>query len=357
MQTKKFFFPVLLMLIAIPCISLWAQTQQTNIQDVISWMYDNWLSIYSTAATFTPEKNIRRDEAAKFITVFAYSILNQQGKESPECYTFNDINKANSLQTYIIQSCELWYMKWANNKFDPTGNLTNEQAIAITIRANDWWLEEPKSDRSKNYYARAKELGITDWLDLSNKTAAITRGNFATLVYNTSQSSWWSQLAKGIGTMITSFIDMLGIKINSHTGITNEFIAQASTCLSWSSTITETDFDMMGMNFYIKSYRQIIWFDGNLCKIYERTEDAKVNIFTGIALSAISSGSSQTEIDEKLAVIESGMKAAIGEDGFCKYTTWVLVANLQKELSGQSLPMGDLGNNTDNCTWVLYENK
>ncbi|MEI8009063.1 MAG: hypothetical protein WCI00_06930 [bacterium] len=65
------------------------------------------MSIYSTAATFTPDKNIRRDEAAKFITIFAYSILNQQGKESPECYTFNDINKANSLQTYIIQSCEL----------------------------------------------------------------------------------------------------------------------------------------------------------------------------------------------------------------------------------------------------------
>ena len=354
MRSKKFFLPVLLMGIIVPCISLWAQATKTNIQEVISRMYDNWLSLYSTPATFKPDNNIRRDEAAKFITIFAYAMLNQQWKESPECYTFNDINKVNSLQTYIIQSCELWYMKWANNKFDPTGNLTNEQAIAIIIRANDWRLEEPKSDRSKNYYARAKELGIIDGLDLSNKTAAITRGNFAILVFNTSQAG--TKQIKRVGTIATSFIDMLGIKINSNTGITDEFIGQASTCLSWANTITETDFDMMGMSFYIKSYRQIRWFDWNKCKIYERAEAANINISTGMIANAINSGATQSEINEEIAMMQSDIQKTIGKDGICTYDTWTLVMNLQKESSGKSLPMGNLGNDTDNCTWALYEN-
>ena len=317
-------------------------------------MYDNWLSLYSTSATFKPDKSIRRDEAAKFITICANVILNPQWKESPECYTLNDV-KTNNLQTYIIQSCELWYMKWNKNTFNPSGNLTNAEAIAIVVRTHEGQLVEPKTDRSKNYYTRAKELGITDWLDTANKTAAITRGNFATLLYNTSQLWWWSQLAKGFGTMITSFIDMLGIKVNLHTGMSNEFISQASICLSWASTTTETNFDMMGMNFYIKSYRQIRWFEWNKCKVYERAEAANINISTGMIANAINSGATQSEINEEIAMMQSGIQETIGKDGICTYDTWTLVMKLQKELSGESLPMGDLGNDTDNCVWALYD--
>ncbi len=355
MCLKKLILPLILVCVAIPCIALGAQDKQTTSEDVITWMYDNWLSIYSTTEAFKPDTNIRRDEAAKFITVFAQNMLDKQWEETPACYTFSDVNEKNSLQRYILQSCELWYMKWNNNTFNPSGKLTNEQAIAIIIRANDWRLEEPTSDRSANYYAKAKELGITDWLDISKKTAAISRWSFATLLYRTSQSWRWSQLINGIGTMIKSFIDMLWIKVNSNTGITKEFITQASVCLSWASTVTQADFDMMGINFHITSYRQIRWFDGNLCKIYERTESAKIKVTTGILLSAISSGATQAEIDQQIATIESGVQAAVGQDGICTYATWILVENLKNELSGESLPMGDLGNKTDNCTWALYE--
>jgi len=36
-------------------------------------------------------------------------------------------------------------------------------------------LDEPKSDRSKNYYQRAEELALLDGLSLSDKKKAITR--------------------------------------------------------------------------------------------------------------------------------------------------------------------------------------
>lgn len=351
---KKIIFLSILSLIACD-ISLWVQAKETNIEEVISRMYNNWLSDYWNIPTFKPEKNIRRDEVAKFITIFADTILDQQWEETPTCYTFTDIPEKNNLKNYIIQSCELWYMKWKNNKFTPSDNLTNEQAIAIIIRTHEWILEEPIHDRSKNYYNKAQELKILDWLNISNKKQAITRGEFATLLYKTSQLWRWNTLLEWIGTMITSFIDMLWIKINSHTGISKDFIAQAAVCLSGANTTTETDFNMMGMNFYVKSYRQIRWFEWNQCKIYERTEDAKVTIITGMVLNAISSGATQVEIDEQRTMIESGVQSTIGEDGICLYDTWTLVMKLQKELSGESLPMGDLGNTIDNCTGELYK--
>jgi hypothetical protein len=49
------------------------------------------------------------------------------------------------------------------------------------------------------------------------------------------------------------------------------------------------------------------------------------------------------------------MQAAIGKDGICKFTTWTLLESLQKELSGEFMPMP--GNDLDNnCTGSLYEN-
>jgi len=54
-----------------------AQTQGTTTQEVVTWMYENGLTVFSTSATFHPERSIRRDEAAKFIAIFAQNILGQ----------------------------------------------------------------------------------------------------------------------------------------------------------------------------------------------------------------------------------------------------------------------------------------
>lgn len=338
---------------------LWVQAKETNTEEIIYWMYDNWLSMYSNSNTFKPDINIRRDEASKFIAVFAENILDQQWESNAICHNFNDISKTNTLKDYIIQACELWYMKWKNNKFSPTKNLTNEQAIAIVIRIQEWRLEEPENNRSENYYTRANELGLSDWLSLSNKTSAITRGTFATLLYRSNElwreDTLADSLVEWMEDIITSFIDMLWIKINSNTGISNEFITQASLCLSWASTITEIDFDMMGMNFYIKSYRQIRGFEWNQCKVYERADAANVGLSPEMITNAINSWATQSEIDQQIEWMQSQIQEIIGKDGICLYTTWTLVINLQKELSGEFLPMENIGNANDNCTWALYE--
>lgn len=338
-----------------------------SIDTVINWLYDNGLTVFSTPATFHTERNIRRDEAAKFISLFAQEILYQQWESDPVCYTFNDIAETNSLKDYITQSCELWYMKWANNKFNPSGNLSNQQAIAIVMRTYEWRLDEPKSDRSKNYYARAKELGITDWLPLANKKAAISRGNFATLVYRvakmnedqnpigTTIMSWVDTLFSWINTMLEGLISMLWFHMNSYNGVTPNFINQAGICSSWANTTIETNFDMVGMNFSMKIYRQIQWFTWNQCKVYERIDEAKVSISSGQILSGLANGLSQIEIDTQIAEVQSGLQASIGKDGTCMYTTGVLLDNLQKESSGEFIPIPNINGEESNCTWTLYE--
>ena len=367
MRWIKFLLPLVVIMGIIPSVSLGAQTQQTNIQEVVSRMYENGLTVFSTSATFHPERNIRRDEAAKFISLFAQEVLDQQWESDPACYTFNDIATTNSLKDYITQSCELGYMKWANNKFNPSGNLSNQQAIAIVIRTYEWRLDEPKTDRSQNYYARAKELGITDWLNISNKTAAITRGNFATLVYRvakineeqnpigTALLSWVNTLLSWVSSMFDGLIGMLWFQMNSYSGVTANFILQAGVCFSGADTTIDTNFDMVGMNFSMKIYRQIRWLDWNQCKVYERIDAANVKISTSQKQNALMSGLSQTDITAQIAEAQSGLQDAIGKDGICTYTTWVLLDNLQKEASGEFIPMPNINSAESNCTGALYE--
>jgi hypothetical protein len=61
--------------------------------------------------------------------------------------------------------------------------------------------------------------------------------------------------------------------------------------------------------------------EGDQCKVYERVEAANVAISTGQMQSALASGTTQLEIDTQIAEVQSGMQAAIGKDGICKFTT------------------------------------
>lgn len=328
-------------------------------------MYDNWLTDYDTKSQFKPEKNIRRDEAAKFITNFAQTIFKQQWQENSLCYMFNDIPNKSKLRDYVIQSCELWYMRWKNNKFNPGGYLTNEQAIAIVIRIYDGNLEEPKSDRSRNYYKRAKELNLLDWLNLSQKSKPISRWNFSNLLYKMGteflalQETWEDSLgdilSSWFNTMLDGMMDLLWFEINWYEWLNNDFIDKASICLSWTSSMTYIDFDMMWLNFYMKYYREIRGFDDNKCNLYERIDDAKVFFNTWIIQMAIASGTvTQEEVEEQISQMQKSIEETIGKSWICRYTTWSLVDELRKELSWEFMPMPDYNTSLD-CIWSLYE--
>jgi len=66
--------------------------------------------------------------------------------------------------------------------------LSNREAIAIIIRMLEGSLDESPKERSTNYYKRAQELGLLEGLPLNEKSAKITRGTIATLLYRSAQS-------------------------------------------------------------------------------------------------------------------------------------------------------------------------
>lgn len=335
-------------------------------------MYDKGLTDYNTKAQFKSEKNIRRDEASKFITEFAQTVLEKQWTESSICYMFSDVPNSNKLRDYMVQSCELWYMKGKNNKFNPGWYLSNAQAIAIVIRMSEWVLDEPKSDRSKNYYKKANELWLLDWLSLLDRRQYISRWKFATLLYRVNQNIWDSNLREDsqaiseefgnfdeilsswLNTMLNAMIDFLGFKVNSHSGINSDFINKATLCTSWTSNTTETDFDMLWMNFYMKMYREIRWREWSKCIVYERIDGATVNIPTKQIQSAIASGyTTQQEADLQIAEMQTLIQKSIGKDWLCKYPISFFTAELAKELSWDFNPMPD-DNLSEYCTWSIF---
>jgi len=163
------------------------------IDDSISWMYDNNLTIYDNADDFNANKWLRRDEAAKFFVEFAKLLGKTDYIKTDNQCKFTDINDSRSdLKNIVIESCKLWLFQWSKWKFYPKGQLTNAQAITVLVRLlagkqNEVWL----SHRANNYYTKANELGILQSVSMNNKENITTRGNVGIIIWNGKNIQWW----------------------------------------------------------------------------------------------------------------------------------------------------------------------
>jgi hypothetical protein len=113
---------------------LWSTTSAISLLDnAITWAYTKKLTIYIDSSDFKPDNSIRRDEAAKFFVNFAK--LSEITYRDGTLCQFSDLNKAwPDLKDVIVKSCAFGFFKGTNNMFNPTGNLTNAEAIAVLIR-------------------------------------------------------------------------------------------------------------------------------------------------------------------------------------------------------------------------------
>lgn len=164
---------------------IWASTSKN---DVISRMYQNWLTKFDNPTDFMESKSLRRDEASKFFVQYSKDLLNKTTDETKaECNTLSDLNKWwSDLSETMKDSCKLWLFQWYKGKFMPTQTLTKWQAITVLIRMIDGKKDETQWHFAQKYYERALELWILDWVTLSSKTFdyLITRGDMARLLYN-----------------------------------------------------------------------------------------------------------------------------------------------------------------------------
>jgi hypothetical protein len=113
------------------------------LDNAITWAYTKKLTIYLNADGFKPENNIRRDEAAKFFVNFAKLVGKTSYTLNVNQCQFSDINKTRTdLREIVVESCRLGIFKGSNGKFNPTGNLTNAEAVAVLMRIIDGYQEE-----------------------------------------------------------------------------------------------------------------------------------------------------------------------------------------------------------------------
>ncbi len=163
-------------------------TKDEELKIAIQWMYDNWLTIYNQVQDFLPNNEITREQASKFFVEFAAKVL---WKERWNIYNYNifsDISNADpTLKNHIIYANNMWLFKWTNWKFNPFNKLTKAQAITVTVRMANWYMDENYNPRYLNYYYAADSYWILKWwwyefdtLDKQN----ISRWDMALILYN-----------------------------------------------------------------------------------------------------------------------------------------------------------------------------
>lgn len=156
----------------------------SEITEAVSRLYSNGLTKYTNTTTFRANNTIRRDEAAKFFSVFAKNVLERPNiATSSSCRNFKDLSATNTMRIYVLDACSRGYVLGSNWRFTPTSSLTNAQAIAIVIRMIMGKQDESGTHRANQYYARAEELWLTDGLNIINKWTPITRGTLGILLY------------------------------------------------------------------------------------------------------------------------------------------------------------------------------
>ena len=161
-----------------------------ELQEAITWMYNNWMTRYNDPDSFMAKNPINREQASKFFWVLAENIYQKEDIEWCSC-DFSDLYKADStLQENIVKSCKQWLFQWYEWKFDPKTNLTNAQALAVLSRIVNGKLDESNIPWYWNYY-KSDNLWthvLASWLKIGSISSAekqATRWEIAIMIYRT----------------------------------------------------------------------------------------------------------------------------------------------------------------------------
>lgn len=138
------------------------QPDSTESNDsIIKTLHEKWITIHETRDNYKPKQNIRRDEAAKMLTLTIPYLSNPKNlKAINVSCSFKDSDKARSdLKNIISESCEKWLFKWSNWYFNPQNSITNGQILTVL-----WRMLYGLQDESIGHYAtKYVSLLEADW--------------------------------------------------------------------------------------------------------------------------------------------------------------------------------------------------
>lgn len=155
-------------------------------QNIVTYLHSIGMTKFAQLKDFLPRNLITRAEASKFFVKFA----EQQGfarkvNDETMC-TFSDIQKYQKSDLYqtMVQSCLYGLFNGSNGEFNPDGNLTNGEAIAVLIRM----IEGKKLDEtSTQHWALAYLEKSNDLRLILNQLATASKSNTQPLNLNISR--------------------------------------------------------------------------------------------------------------------------------------------------------------------------
>jgi hypothetical protein len=175
-----------LLIILTFALGLFSFSSAAIVDDAITWMYENGLTIHNNKTDFNADRGLRRDEAAKFYVNFAKLLAKTNYVKTTNQCIFSDINDSwSDLKEIVIESCRLGLFQGNNGKFYPKNQLTNAQAITVLVRLLAGSENESGlSHRANNYYKKANELGILSNVAMNSKDIIASRANVGVIIYN-----------------------------------------------------------------------------------------------------------------------------------------------------------------------------
>ena len=156
-----------------------------EITEAMHRMKEAWLTSASDINTYNPFEYLTREQAAKMLVQFA-KIENFKSLSGTtlNC-NFKDVNYANGgLATSIQQACQMGLMQGNNGLFSPGQTLAKSEFITLLIRlAEGKKLDESQNPWWKNYFIKARELGLINNDDALAIQSPITRYETALIFY------------------------------------------------------------------------------------------------------------------------------------------------------------------------------
>ena len=144
------------------------------------------LTIHKTRSDFSPDKAIRRDEAAKMLTLALIHLPQPISfAENKDC-TFSDEDQAwSDLKAVLMQSCAKGLFKGNKGKFNPQLSITNGQIMTVLGRMLFGQQDEGEGHYATRYVQLLEQKGYLPDSSLSeekNRDLPATRATLAKLL-------------------------------------------------------------------------------------------------------------------------------------------------------------------------------
>lgn len=151
----------------------------------LQWMYNTQITRYNSQETYAPFSLVTREQAAKMLTQFFTTYVeNPPRVDISNCQFWDTTNADPTLKPFILDACQFSIFKGSNGQFSPSRTLTKAELSAALIRMfSDGHLDESMQPWYTNYFIKAQELGMTKETNINNFQNPVSRYELALVLY------------------------------------------------------------------------------------------------------------------------------------------------------------------------------